>query len=119
MLAVRRHNRSPLKTPLEFTRDDPKQVTFGFAKDISVGGMCVETEFPAPPRSQVVLCMTLPGLSEPMILAGVVRWRRSNGMGVRFVSLGASEASAIAELVTQWDEQWGAGASPVVLSRSA
>jgi hypothetical protein len=119
MFAVRRHNRSPLKTPLEFTREDPRHVTFGFAKDISVGGMCVETEFPAPPRSPVVLRLDLPGLSETMILPGVVRWRRSGGMGVRFASLGTIEARAIAEFVDQWNDQWGAGSSPVVLSGTA
>jgi hypothetical protein len=119
VFAVRRHTRSPVKTPLEFTRDDPRQVTFGFATDICVGGMFVETEFPALPGSTVTVRVTLPGLVDETVALGVVRWTRSRGMGISFLSIGADDTRAIAGLVAQWLDGLDGVASPVDARRSA
>ncbi len=119
VFAVRRHTRSPVKTPLEFTREDPRQVTFGFATDIGVGGMFVETEFPAPSGSTVTVRLTLPGLVDETVALGVVRWTASKGMGVKFLSIGVDDTRAIAELVTQWLRGLDEVASPVDALRSA
>src|SRR5258708_38838039 len=98
VFALRCHTRSPTRTPLEFPLHDPRQVTFGFARDISVGGIFVETEFPAPFASVVTIRMMLPGLADEMVAMGHVRWTRARGMGVEFVSVGADETRAIRHL---------------------
>jgi hypothetical protein len=119
VFAVRRHTRSPVKTPLEFTQSDPRQVTFGFARDICVGGMFVETEFPAPLGTTVTLRVTLPGLDDETVAVGVVRWTRHKGMGIKFLSIGAEDTRVIAEIVAQWLTGLDGEASPAEARRSA
>ena len=121
--ALRRHPRSPVKAPLEFTADDPRQVTFGFVRDISVGGVLVETEFPVAPGSRVTVHMMLPGVADETIVVGHVRWTRARAMGVGFVSLQPHDARTIAGLVAQWTdasaEADGATGVPSATRRSA
>jgi Tfp pilus assembly protein PilZ len=71
----------------------------GLGKDISVGGMFIETEAPASFGSGIVVRFRLPGHKEEMVMQGVVRWTRADGMGVQFGLLGARETHAITELV--------------------
>ncbi|HLK37326.1 MAG TPA: PilZ domain-containing protein [Polyangiaceae bacterium] len=99
--ALRRHPRSPVKAPLEFTGDDPRQVIFGFVRDLSVGGVLVETEFPVPPGSRVTVHMMLPGVPDETIVVGHVRWWRTRAMGVGFVGLDPHDARTIAGVVAQ------------------
>ena len=98
----RRHHRFPLKNVVEFTRWDPKNNVFGFATDISVGGAFVETAFPAPPGSQIVVRMWPPGWATEMLLPGVVRWGTDGGMGVEFTTVGPREALGIHSLVVAY-----------------
>ena len=72
--------------------------TRGLAKDVSVGGMFVETSSPAAFGADVVIHLTLPGSNEPVALPGVVRWVRDGGMGVQFGLLGAVETHLITEI---------------------
>ncbi len=94
MLAVRRHVRSRMRIPLEFTLKDARHVIFGFAQDISPGGLFVETEFPAPTGSIVTLRLKPPDAEDDIIATGRVRWRRRGGMGVEFTSTGVMLNSA-------------------------
>jgi uncharacterized protein (TIGR02266 family) len=97
----RRQARVPVRTPLEFTIADPKNVTFGFVTDLSAGGAFVQTAFPAPLGRAVVLRVWRPGWHEEVLLQGVVRWVRADGadgMGVEFTAIGRREAWAIADL---------------------
>jgi hypothetical protein len=98
----RYHHRFQLKIPVEFTRWDPKNHVFGFATDISVGGTFVETAFPAPLDSDVVVRLWPPGWAEELLLAGVVRRTSNRGMGIQFRSVGPREALAIHRLVIEW-----------------
>jgi hypothetical protein len=98
----RRYPRRPVKTPLEFTPWDPRRITFGFATDISVGGAFVATDFPAVPGSDVVIRLWPNGWDEELILPGVVRWARADGMGVKFAPVGAREVHAIGKLADEW-----------------
>jgi PilZ domain len=75
---------------------------FGFVTDISVGGAFVRTHFPSPAGSDVVLRLWPSGWDEELVLAGVVRWSREDGMGVEFTSVGPRETQAIATLVARW-----------------
>jgi hypothetical protein len=97
----RKHYRFRLRSVVEFTRWDPKNNTFGFATDISVGGAFIETLFPAPLGSSICVRVWPPGWPAEMMLPGMVRWRSDAGMGVEFLHLGAREALGIHALVVE------------------
>ncbi len=99
MVEQRRSARCPIDAPLTFTLKGGKQAGAGVARDISVGGMFVETETPAAFGSSVVVRVRLPGHKEEMVLPGIVRWGRTDGMGVQFGLVGARETYAITEIV--------------------
>ncbi len=103
MVDLRRYTRAQLEAPLEFT---PKSGSgaggaasiAGIGRDISVGGMFVETVTPSPFGAEVVISVQLPGQKDRLVLPAVVRWTRPDGMGVQFGLLGARETYAITEL---------------------
>ena len=100
-MELRRFTRAPLEQPLEFhTKNDGRRVA-GLAKDISVGGMFVQTEEPAAFGTEVIIYLTLRGDAKELRLPGVVRWTSGNGMGVQFRLLGVRETHAITEIVTR------------------
>jgi type IV pilus assembly protein PilZ len=98
-LELRRFTRAPLEQPLEFQTKNGGRSSRGLAKDISVGGMFVQTDEPAPFGAEVIVHVTLPSDAKELRLPGVVRWTRPNGMGVQFGLLGVRETHAITEVV--------------------
>jgi Tfp pilus assembly protein PilZ len=94
----RRFARAPIDAPLTFFRKDTADKFSGVAKDVSLGGMYIETREPAPFNTEVIVHVALPGAEEAMALPGVVRWVRSDGMGVQFGLLGAIETHVIIEI---------------------
>jgi len=100
----RRHARASIDLPVTFVaKKGESQVTgSGNGKDISIGGMFIETDTPGVAfGAQVVIRVTLKTATGSMgdfELPGVVRWVRSGGMGVQFGLLGAHETHAITEL---------------------
>jgi len=86
---------------MEFTsaNADSKQVTFGFATDLSPGGAFVQTAFPSATGSRVVLRLWRPGWAAELRLRGVVRWSRPGGMGVEFALVGWREETLLEELL--------------------
>ncbi len=71
----------------------------GQAKDISLGGMFVQTETPLAFGAEAVVHVTLPGQKAPFAIPAVVRWSRAGeGMGLQFGLIGARETHAITEL---------------------
>jgi type IV pilus assembly protein PilZ len=100
---LRRFNRAPLQQPCRFAVKAATETTEGLARDISLGGMFVETPTPAQFGAEVVIHITLPaGKPNQTIdckLPGIVRWNRDGGMGVQFGNLGARETFAITEIV--------------------
>jgi hypothetical protein len=93
------YRRCELKSPVEFTGVDPKNVTFGFAVDLSSGGAFVQTAFPAAPGTRVVVRFWRPGWPTELHVHGVARWACSAGMGVEFVAVGWREERLIGELL--------------------
>ena len=78
--------------------------TDGMGKDISLGGIFIETEAPAPFAAEIVVRVqmkTANGNLAEFDLPGVVRWVRERGMGVQFGLLGVHETHAITELKKQ------------------
>jgi hypothetical protein len=76
----------------------------GQARDISLGGMFVVTDTPAPFGGDVTVTITLPGQRVPFTLPGIVRWVGNGGMGIQFKMLGARETHAITEVVRESEE---------------
>jgi len=99
VLELRRYERARIDLAVEFTAKGSAQRTAGHARDISVGGMYVETPHPAAFNGEVVVYVQLPGQRAPLALPAVVRWTRAGeGMGLQFGLLGARETHAITEL---------------------
>jgi len=99
VIEKRRFARAPIDTPVTFSvKGTP--AGDGIGKDISIGGMFVETATTAAFGAEVIIHMRLTTAKGPQDfnLPGVVRWVRTGGMGVQFRSLGALETNAITEL---------------------
>ena len=97
MFENRRYTRAPLNVAVEFVAKGGKAKVAGQAKDISLGGMFIETPEPLPFKAELVVHVTLPGQKAPFALPGIVRWTRSDGMGIQFDLIGARETHAITE----------------------
>ena len=98
MLELRRHSRAAVDVPVEFVGKGGTERSAGRARDISLGGMFIETDAPLPFSAEVIVHLTLPSQKAPFALPGVVRWNRNGGMGVQFGLIGARETHAITEL---------------------
>ncbi len=98
MIEQRRYARAPVNSSASFSVKGKAEKYTGFAKDISVGGMFIETTAPAAFGADVVVHVALPGANAPLDLPGVVRWVRDGGMGVQFGLLGAKETHIITEI---------------------
>jgi type IV pilus assembly protein PilZ len=98
---LRRHQRAAIDVSVEFSAKAGAERIVGRAKDVSVGGMFIETQRPLAFSADLVVHVTLPGLRDPCALPAVVRWVGGGGMGVQFGLIGARETHAITELTKQ------------------
>ncbi len=71
----------------------------GQAKDISIGGMFIESEATVTFGTEVTIVLLLPKGKAASRLPGVIRWIKPGGFGVQFGLLGARETHAISELL--------------------
>jgi type IV pilus assembly protein PilZ len=101
VVELRRYQRAPIDVPVEFSAKGATARGSGKAKDISVGGMFLETTSPLPFGSDLVVHVTLPGQKAPFAIPAVVRWLGGGGMGVQFGLIGARETHAITELTKE------------------
>ena len=102
MVELRRYQRAPIDIAVEFAAKGSTERLPGHAKDISVGGMFVQTDAPLPFGADLVVHVTLPRQKSAFALPGVVRWSRNGeGMGVQFGLVGARETHAITELTKE------------------
>jgi hypothetical protein len=69
------------------------------ARNISLGGMFIETDRPAPFRKALVLELALPGIAELARIECTVRWTSPEGMGVQFGVMGARETHGLVKLL--------------------
>src|SRR5271154_4357196 len=95
----RRGQRVAIEGPVEVTSPDHVHNVPGVSKDISLGGMFIETASPPAFGATVKVGFTLPGRRTALLVTGTVRWRSKSGMGVQFGLLGARETHAIIEIV--------------------
>lgn len=70
----------------------------GEARDISIGGMYIESTEAISFGTEVTIALRLPNSKAGIRLPGVVRWLKPGGFGVQFGLLGARETHAISEL---------------------
>lgn len=77
---------------------DVEQPTQGVARDLSIGGMLVESTFPASFGDEVVVRIPLTDRG-PLNLRGIVRWSREGAIGIQFGLLGARETYAITQMM--------------------
>ncbi len=100
MIDQRRHNRQAISETVTF-RDTLGNSYEGKARDISLGGMFIETPNTLPFGSPLEVRLTVTGGGEEqqtLVLPGVSRWSGNNGMGVQFGLYGAKETHILAEL---------------------
>lgn len=79
----------------------------GTCVNLCKGGMFIATERPPVPGKEVLLSFTLPGRAEPFLVRAQIVWMAgeekdpavTKGIGVKFLDLDPSEASAIGTLV--------------------
>ena len=97
MVDLRRHQRTPIDLAVEFLVQGSDRRYPAVAKDVSIGGMFVETPVPLPFATQLAILLPHPS-GKPLVLPAVVRWTQAAGMGVQFGLLGARETHALTEL---------------------
>jgi type IV pilus assembly protein PilZ len=102
VVELRRYQRAAIDVAVEFVAKGSVERLAGRAKDVSLGGMFLETPTPLPFGAELVVHVTLPGQKNLCALPGVVRWTRgTDGMGVQFGLIGARETHAITELTRE------------------
>jgi Tfp pilus assembly protein PilZ len=71
----------------------------GKAKDISIGGMFIDSTEAVSFGTDITIVARLPGTKADVRLPGIVRWVKPGGFGVQFGLLGARETHAISEIL--------------------
>jgi Tfp pilus assembly protein PilZ len=93
----RSHPRVPLSASITCEVKGGATVS-GSARDISIGGMFIESDAQLSFGQEVIILLRLPSAKADSRLPGVVRWLAPGGFGVQFGLLGARDTHAISEL---------------------
>lgn len=94
----RGHPRTGIATVVTCHRKDGTSFE-GRSKDISIGGMYLESTEPVAFGAELTIEVTLPRTKGALKLPAVVRWTDKTGFGVQFGLLGARETHAISQLI--------------------
>ena len=94
----RRYARASIDAPLTFTVKGKNDWQDGVGRDVSVGGISIETTATIAFGAEVEVSVQLPGDDDIFLLPGVVRWARGGRIGVQFGLLGARETHVITEI---------------------
>lgn len=97
MAENRRHERAPLDLEVTLSILGDDTAVPARARDVSLGGMFVETKLVPPFGIAVVVVLTLPS-GERLRIPARVRWTRPGGVGVQFGLIGAHETHALLEM---------------------
>lgn len=98
MQEKRLHPRKIVELPVTVTFETTQAQALGTCRDISIGGMFVETDVKAAFGTNVSVEMaTQDGL---MTFPAVVRWTAPTGLGLQFGLVGARETHAIVQLMS-------------------
>src|SRR5262245_3371841 len=85
------------------------EIFFGYATNLSAGGLFIQTPNPKPQGTEVVVRFNLPGDEHAVQCRAVVVWRREYhsesstqaGMGVKFVDVAEEDAKRIEAFVSE------------------
>jgi len=94
------HPRVSLDSPVSCEVGSAKAFT-GMAKDISMGGVFIESTEVLAFGAEITIALRLPGAKGDLRLPGIVRWTKPSGFGVQFGALGARETHALSELFSR------------------
>ncbi len=94
----RAHTRTPLSADVACEVKGGETI-FGRSKDISIGGMFIESEAAVTFGTEVIIVVRLPNTKADARLPATIRWLNPGGFGVQFGLLGARETHAISELL--------------------
>lgn len=97
MYEKREHPRTPIDA--DITCEIDGESYNALARDISLGGMFIETEIVPAFGAKIQIICRLPGMQNDSSLPAIVRWVKPGGFGVQFGLLGARETHAITELL--------------------
>ncbi len=106
MIEKRKYARAAIDLPVQFAVKGRGGSASGVGKDLSIGGIFIETDAPAPFGAEIVVRLRLQTPSndhQDFDLPAIVRWVRRDGMGVQFGLMGAIETHAITELTKNAD----------------
>ncbi len=98
MAENRQHPRKPFEADVAFQVGDGPRIE-ARCRDISLGGMFVETSTPLTYGTAIRLWVRLPGMKVDSTIDAVVRWNMPTGMGVQFGTMGARDTYAITSLL--------------------
>ena len=93
----RLHPRVPLSANVTCEVRGGEAIT-GLSRDISVGGIFIESQAEVTFGTEVTIVLRLPNTKADFRLPGTIRWMKEDGFGVQFGLLGARETHAISEL---------------------
>ena len=96
----RRHVRKQVDLAGALEYDDTRVACH--VSDMSAGGASVDLVDPPAFGARVRLLVTLPAGQE-LAIEGVVRWRRSAGIGLQFSPMGARQTYHLTEFLAQMD----------------
>src|SRR5262249_50145190 len=97
------------------------QASADYLTDLGEGGLFICTARRFEVGQTIDFAISFPGLLEPVMVQGVVRWRSSptaadpdapQGVGVQFVDQGAQQREAIARLLSRLDRIEGVRPTP-------
>jgi hypothetical protein len=94
----RQHARQIVETEVAFQVGDGPRIE-ARCRDVSLGGMFIETAAPLAYGSALRIFVRLPGLRGEASIEAVVRWTKPAGMGVQFGRMGARETHALTLLL--------------------
>jgi hypothetical protein len=95
----RQHARRIVETEVAFQVGDRPRIE-ARCRDVSLGGMFIETAAPLAYGSALRIFLRLPGLRGEASIEAVVRWTKPAGMGVQFGTMGARETHALTQLLS-------------------
>jgi len=107
----RLYPRRPIRTQVVFENEDSEGVLYFFSKDISAGGLFLESDIPIRLGTQVFLRFSLAPKARPIQATGeVVRVMRDHkqeegmgkvGIGIRFIYIHPLDRELIQEFINQ------------------
>lgn len=94
----RQHPRQTIEADVTFQIAGAARIS-ARCRDVSLGGMFIETPTPPPYGTPVRVFMWLPGHRGEVTIEATVRWAKPDGMGVQFGVMGARETHGLTELL--------------------